>query len=78
MNAAFKIEAKPSLNTVFQPGTSLRDVERVVILNTLRSQSFNRTHTAAMLGIGIRTLQRKLKEYRADEDPIVQYLSEIR
>jgi DNA-binding NtrC family response regulator len=44
-------------------GMSLRDVERAFILQTLRSQNYNRTHTARVLGIGIRTLQRKLKEY---------------
>lgn len=49
----------------FQPGMCLRDIERVVILETLKHQGFNRTRAARVLGIGIRTLQRKLKEYRA-------------
>ena len=48
-------------------GMKLRDVERLVILETLRQQSFNRTRAARVLGIGIRTLQRKLKQYKADE-----------
>ena len=41
----------------------LRDIERSVILATLKSQQYNRTKTAQILGIGIRTLQRRLKEY---------------
>lgn len=48
---------------VFTPGTKLKDVEKAVILETLKQQHFNRTHTARTLGIGIRTLQRKLKKY---------------
>lgn len=50
----------------FKPGMCLRDIERHVILETLKQQNFNRTRAARVLGIGIRTLQRKLKEYRAE------------
>jgi DNA-binding NtrC family response regulator len=46
-------------------GTRLRDVERAVILGTLAMKKGNRTHTAQTLGIGIRTLQRKLNLYKA-------------
>lgn len=49
----------------FVPGTKLSEIERVVILETLKQKGFNRTHTAKALGIGIRTLQRKLKRYGA-------------
>ena len=52
---------------VFTPGTKLREIERIVILETLKQKSFNRTHTARALGIGIRTLQRKLKRYGASD-----------
>lgn len=51
----------------FKTGMSLRDIEKNVILETLRRQRYNRTHTARVLGIGIRTLQRKLKQYREIE-----------
>ena len=44
----------------------LKEVEKVVILDTLRRQRYNRTHTARVLGIGVRTLQRKLKQYRQE------------
>lgn len=51
----------------FTPGTKLREIERIVILETLKQKNFNRTHTARALGIGIRTLQRKLKRYGASD-----------
>lgn len=47
----------------FCHGVSLKEVEKRVILETLKVQRFNRTKTAKVLGIGIRTLQRKLKQY---------------
>ncbi len=60
----------PSFDTssvTFPPGTKLREIERIVILETLKQKNFNRTHTARALGIGIRTLQRKLKRYGASD-----------
>jgi DNA-binding NtrC family response regulator len=45
---------------------TLADIEKAVILETLKRQNFNRTRAARVLGIGIRTLQRKLKQYRSD------------
>jgi DNA-binding NtrC family response regulator len=50
----------------FAQGMTLADIERVVIIETLKRQNFNRTRAARVLGIGIRTLQRMLKQYRAD------------
>lgn len=50
----------------FELGLTLADIERAVILETLRRQNFNRTRAARVLGIGIRTLQRKLKQYSSD------------
>jgi DNA-binding NtrC family response regulator len=44
-------------------GTKLEEIERLAILATLRFKDNNRTHTAKTLGIGIRTLQRKLRQY---------------
>ncbi len=44
-------------------GRSLSDVERELILNTLTHTLGNRTHAANILGISIRTLRNKLKEY---------------
>lgn len=65
-NTAMDFRSQEDMNGVsFEPGTKLADVERVVILETLKHKNFNRTHTARALGIGIRTLQRKLKRYGA-------------
>ena len=44
-------------------GKPLADVERALILGTLRHAFGNRTHAANLLGISIRTLRNKLNEY---------------
>ncbi|MBD3237627.1 MAG: sigma-54-dependent Fis family transcriptional regulator, partial [Candidatus Eisenbacteria bacterium] len=44
-------------------GTSLAEIERRTILATLRFCGGNRARTAELLGIGIRTLYRKLRAY---------------
>lgn len=56
---------------IFSHGMSLKDIEKSVILETLKRQRFNRTKTAKTLGIGIRTLQRKLKFYREIEGDFI-------
>jgi len=45
------------------PPTTMDQIEREAILRTLRETGGNRTRAAEILGIGLRTLQRKLKEY---------------
>jgi DNA-binding NtrC family response regulator len=45
-------------------GLTMDEIERRAILEALRKTEGNRTQAAEMLGIGLRTLQRKLKEYR--------------
>ncbi|KAB2726422.1 hypothetical protein F9K83_06790 [Brucella anthropi] len=44
-------------------GQTLADVERRLILQTLRHCHGNRTRTADMLGISLRTIRNKLREY---------------
>ncbi|MGR9093428.1 MAG: sigma-54-dependent transcriptional regulator [Gammaproteobacteria bacterium] len=44
-------------------GMSMQDVERLHIMNTLRMFGGNREKTAKALGIGARTLYRKLRDY---------------
>jgi DNA-binding NtrC family response regulator len=51
----------------FKPGMSLSEVERMVIVETLKSFSGNKTRTAAVLGISLKTLYNRLNEYRALE-----------
>lgn len=47
-------------------GLQVADVERELILATLRATHGNRTHAAAILAISIRTLRNKLHEYLVD------------
>ncbi|MEC4593983.1 helix-turn-helix domain-containing protein, partial [Nitrospirillum amazonense] len=44
-------------------GRSVADVERDLIIDTLSHCLGNRTHAANILGISIRTLRNKLKQY---------------
>ena len=48
-------------------GTNLKGMEEVFIRATLASQNGNRTKTASLLGISIRTLQNRLKDYEESE-----------
>ena len=43
-----------------------RQLERLAITKTLQECGGNRTHAAARLGISVRTLQRKLRQYEMD------------
>ncbi len=45
-------------------GLRMDEIERRAILSALEKTGGNRTQAAELLGIGLRTLQRKLKEYR--------------
>jgi DNA-binding NtrC family response regulator len=47
----------------FRVGMSLEDLERMAIASTLEAVGGNRRRAAQMLGIGERTLYRKIKEY---------------
>jgi two-component system, response regulator FlrC len=52
-------------NLVDLVGRTVAEVERDLILETLRHCLGNRTRTAAVLGISIRTLRNKLNDYAA-------------
>jgi two-component system, response regulator FlrC len=51
-------------------GRTVADVERDLILETLNHCLGNRTHAATILGISIRTLRNKLKQYSDEGIPI--------
>jgi len=51
-------------------GRTVADVERDLILETLKHCLGNRTHAANILGISIRTLRNKLNEYTSDGVPV--------
>lgn len=47
-------------------GQNIADVERELILQTLRHCGGNRSAAAAMLGISVRTMRNKLRSFQAD------------
>ncbi len=51
-------------------GRTVAEVERDLILETLRHYLGNRTHAANILGISIRTLRNKLKQYSEEGIPV--------
>ncbi|HKJ99903.1 MAG TPA: sigma-54 dependent transcriptional regulator [Desulfotignum sp.] len=66
-------DAGPGQNFVPQPpedlppelgSGSLRDMEQKMIFKTLDQTEGNRTHAAKILGVSVRTLRNKLKEYK--------------
>ncbi len=54
-------------NIIIKIGTPLKEAEKKIILETLKANNYNRSRTAKVLGIGLRTLQRKLKEWNLSE-----------
>lgn len=64
-----KVGEPESPVVILQAGqTRLEDAEKLLIMATLKRARFNRTRAANMLGIGIRTLQRKIKQYAQEAD----------
>ena len=47
-------------------GSSLNEVERVYIAKTLEKAGGNKTRTAKTLGIGLKTLYRKIEKYNIE------------
>jgi two-component system response regulator AtoC len=57
------IEGNSSQNSTFYVGMTLGELEKRLIIETLEAQNQNRTKTAEVLGISIRTLRNKLNEF---------------
>ena len=60
-------QAPPPNILSISPGTKMADIERAAIEAALKETRGNRRRAAEMLGIGERTLYRKIKEYRMPE-----------
>jgi DNA-binding NtrC family response regulator len=60
-------ETPPPNVVTIAPGTKMTEVERAVIEAALKETRGNRRRAADLLGIGERTLYRKIKEYRLPE-----------
>ena len=61
---------KPALRPQQPANGSLWEMERELIFKTLARVNDNRTHAAKELGISIRTLRNKLREYRESDRPL--------
>jgi len=61
-------QAPPKNVVTIEPGTTMEAIERAVIQAALRETRGNRRKAAEMLGIGERTLYRKIKEYKMPEE----------
>jgi DNA-binding NtrC family response regulator len=61
-------QAPPPNVVTVAPGTKMTEIERSVIEAALKETRGNRRKAAEMLGIGERTLYRKIKEYRMPYD----------
>ncbi len=55
-----------SSSLTIKSGTTVQEMEKALILETLRACDDNRTQAAKLLGISIRTLRNKLHEYNMD------------
>jgi two-component system response regulator AtoC len=60
-----EVSEEGSLNVPM--GTSLAELEKLLIIETLEKNQQNKTKTAEILGISQRTLRNKLKEYSIEE-----------
>ena len=62
-------EAAPATGSsiVIKLGTSMADTERQLILATLAHYNNHKERTAAVLGVSLKTLYNRLKEYSADK-----------
>jgi len=64
----FESEASFSVNA----GYTVREMEKELIFRTLEDVNENRTHAAELLGISIRTLRNKLREYREESGALIE------
>ena len=63
--------AAPGARLTFRPTESIQaldEMERQAIFRALQENAGNKTQAARVLGIGVRTLHRKLKEYRIQQE----------
>lgn len=59
---------KQQTTSTIQAGLSVDEMEKTLIMKTLDEVNGNRTKAAKLLGIGVRTLRNKLREYREAGD----------
>jgi DNA-binding NtrC family response regulator len=59
--ADFETSTEPPAG--IEPGLTLRDLERTLLEKTLEATGGNRTRAAGMLGVSLRTVRNKIREY---------------
>jgi DNA-binding NtrC family response regulator len=59
-------DATPATVITLGPGMTMAEIERMAIEGALRESAGNRRRAAELLGIGERTLYRKLREYEGE------------
>jgi len=69
--AATDTPAAPNDLVQFSIGTTVEEAEKGLILRTLEHTKNNKTRAAEILGISLKTLHNKLKEYGAKEASVV-------
>jgi DNA-binding NtrC family response regulator len=52
-------------------GTTVGEAEKLLILKTLQATGNNKTRAAEILGISLKTLHNKLKEYGRPQDTVM-------
>jgi len=74
LGLAPRLEVRPGTSSAMavRPGTTVWEMERQLIMGTLSEVNQNRTRAAELLGISIRTLRNKLREYRMGIEAPVQ------
>jgi two-component system response regulator HydG len=65
LRQSVRIESTTPVQNLSGAPRSMADIERSAILETLQLTRGRRAEAAKVLGIGLRTLQRKLKDYKA-------------
>jgi DNA-binding NtrC family response regulator len=61
------IDDSDSKTVTIKAGISVKEMEKELIFETLKEVKENRTHAAELLGISIRTLRNKLREYKNEK-----------
>jgi len=62
-NAGLKAPAHDGEGIRLEVGTTVGEAEKLLILKTLAASNNNKTRAAEILGISLKTLHNKLKEY---------------
>ena len=64
LSSSFRLEVRPPARTPsVATGTSMREAERHLLENTLGLTGGNRTRAAEMLGVSVRTIRNKIRQY---------------